>query len=84
MITDFIINVFLALPMALLDLLPDIDISINDNVFYGIETFVCNVAYIFPIKALMPIIIISSSLINFDIIWSIILRLKSFIPTMGG
>jgi len=84
MITDFILNILFSIPYFLVKTMPDINISIPDNVFNGIESFVCNVAYVFPIKVLLPIIFISTSFDVFRITWALIIRIKSFIPSMGA
>lgn len=84
MITDFILNILFFIPCSMLKTMPEIDISIPDNVFNGIESFVCNVAYVFPIKVLLPIIFISISVDVFHITWALVIRIKSFIPSMGA
>lgn len=84
MITDFILNILFFIPYSMVRTMPEVNISIPDNVFNGIETFVCNVAYVFPIKMLLPIIFISVSVDVFNITWSLIIRIKSFIPSMGA
>lgn len=84
MITDLIINLLLKTPLMLLDLLPDIDVSLPDNVFDGVNTFFANVAYALPVLQLMPILIISNALMLFRVAWALVIRIKSFIPTMGA
>jgi hypothetical protein len=84
MITEALINVFLFLPKLLLQALPDIDISIPKDVFDTLQNFLLNLEYIFPIVELLPILVISISLSLFKIAWALVIRIKSFIPTMGA
>lgn len=84
MITEALINVFLFLPKLLLQALPDIDISIPKDVFDTLQNFLLNLGYIFPIVELLPILVISISLSLFKIAWALVIRIKSFIPTMGA
>lgn len=84
MITEALINVFLFLPKLLLQALPDIDISIPKDVFNTLQNFLLNLEYIFPIVELLPILVISISLSLFKIAWALVIRIKSFIPTMGA
>lgn len=84
MITEALINVFLFLPKLLLQSLPDIDISIPKDVFNTLQNFLLNLEYIFPIVELLPILVISMSLSLFKIALALVIRIKSFIPTMGA
>lgn len=84
MITEALINVFLFLPKLLLQALPDINISIPKDVFDTLQNFLLNLEYIFPIVELLPILVISISLSLFKIAWALVIRIKSFIPTMGA
>ncbi len=83
MITDFIINLIMSLPLALLDSLPSVDVTIPENVFSSMTWLLSTINYLFPVKALLPILIISFSITTFKIAYAIVLRVKSFIPTMG-
>ncbi|MDE6775299.1 MAG: hypothetical protein K2J37_03230 [Ruminococcus sp.] len=84
MITDMILNILFYLPLMLVKALPKINFSLPDNVFDGIDTFLSNVGYILPINALMPILVSSLAISVFKISWALIIRIKSFIPTMGA
>lgn len=84
MITDKIIDVLLALPLLLIDSLPEVDFHIPDDIMNGVSVFLLNIAYFAPIKELLPILIISLSIKSFQIAWALIIRIKSFIPTMGA
>ncbi len=63
--------------------LPTINFDIPDNVLDGLQ-YLAYIGYFVPITELMPILVISVSLSVFHITWAIILRIKSFIPTMGA
>lgn len=85
MVTDAIINTLLFVPYKILSSLPlpDIEFSLPDDVFNGILQFIQTVAYIMPVKGLLVWVTFTILLDNFRIIWAFILRVKSFIPTMG-
>lgn len=84
MITDKILDVLFYLPLLLFKALPAVDFSIPDNVYNGIETFCTNIGYVVPFNALLPILVTSFSLSAFQIAWALVIRIKSFIPTMGA
>lgn len=81
---NFISSSFYNLLIHAIDKLPDINFSIPDNAFAGLEYIFSGVAYFLPVKALLPIVLVDFSISSFHIVWSIILRIKSFIPTMGA
>lgn len=84
MITDFIINVFCAIPNLLLDNIEVITLEIPENIFNGFDSILNLLGFMFPVSGLLPILIISFSIKSFQLIWSLVLRIKSFIPTMGS
>lgn len=86
MITEAILSVFLY-PISLLILGLDFvlpTISIPAGVFDGLGTLIGFAAFFLPLGSILPIFLIRFGLTNFDLIWKVVLRLKSFIPTMGG
>lgn len=86
MITDVIISIIMAPIYAVLNLLslPVVGtLEIPEDVFNGIESFLANVAYVVPIKPMLIILTFSALLDGFTSIWALILRIKSFIPSMG-
>lgn len=85
MVTDAIINALCFVPYKILSSLPlpDIEFALPDDVFNGILQFIQTVAYIMPVKGLLVWVTFTILLDNFRIIWAFILRVKSFIPTMG-
>lgn len=84
MITDKILDVLFYFPLLLAQEFPKIELALPDNVFNGIDTFLSNVGYVIPITALMPILVSSLALSSSKIAWALIIRIKSFIPTMGA
>lgn len=84
MITDSLINIFLFLPRQLLGLLPDISIEFPEGLVETFSEWLEMLSWAFPIVALMPIFLISFALSAFKIAWALIIRIKSFIPTMGA
>ena len=83
MIFTAIINLFLLLFKGLISLLPTLSFTIPTNICSTIANFFSGVTYFFPIRALLPILAFSISLTAFKIVYNLILRIKSFIPTMG-
>lgn len=84
MLIDSFISIVFSPVYALLSLLPDIDLSLPDNIFNSISSILSNVAYVLPVAPLLPILAISLSLSVFRSTWALIIRIKSFIPTMGA
>lgn len=86
MITDLIINVLMGLPYLLLSSLQSLDFNIKfpDDLFEIIKDLSVGVAYVLPITRLMPILIARIGIAIFKICWASVIRVKSFIPTMGA
>lgn len=84
MITEGILNILAFLPNLLLDSMVGISISIPENIFDGLNSIFGCLGFVFPVSGLLVILSLSFLIKNFQIIWSLILRIKSFIPTMGG
>ncbi len=83
MITSTILNFFIYLFNGILSVLPSINLEIPENIVNTICDFCSAAAYFLPIKALAPIIGFSLGFLLFRFVWAIVLRVKSFIPTMG-
>lgn len=84
MITEGILNILAFIPNALLNNMSSISLSIPDNIFSGLDSIFNCLGFLFPISGLLVILTLSFVIKSFQIIWSIILRVKSFIPTMGA
>lgn len=84
MIIDSILNLIFGPLALLLDLLPDLDLEIPNDIYGPLEDAFEGVSYVFPIVPLLPIIISSTALSVFRVVWACVIRIKSFIPTMGA
>ena len=84
MLIEAVFSLLLFLPEFLLSLLPEVSIELPENVMEGAGTIFGAIGFFFPVAALLPIIIISISLDIFRIVMAIVVRIKSFIPTMGA
>lgn len=84
MITKLIIDFLLLLPNTLLDLVPHLEIAIPEGIFNSLNSILGLLGFVFPVKGLLVIITTSISIKLFHIIWALILRIKSFIPTEGN
>lgn len=86
MITEAILNFLFYLPYSILQAVSvaDVTISIENNTFEIIKDLTCGVAYVVPVARLMPIFLTRIGLMIFKVSWAIIIRVKSFIPTMGN
>lgn len=86
MITDAVISILISPIYLIFNLLslPVVgNLEIPADVFNGISGFLANVAYVLPVRSMLAILIFSSVLDHFTTIWALVLRIKSFIPTMG-
>lgn len=84
MITESILNIFLGIPELLIMLIPTTDIRLPTDILSGASSILQGIGYVVPIGALSPIFVTDFVLTNFKIIWALIIRVKSFIPTMGA
>lgn len=84
MITEGILNILAFIPNLLLDNISSISLSIPDNIFEGLNSIFNCLGFLFPISGLLIILGTSFSIKGFQIIWALIIRIKSFIPTMGA
>lgn len=81
---SFITNALFNIVYTLIGWLPDLSFSIPEgfkSVFFDLFNAV---VYFFPIRLLLPIITVSLSYHTFKFFWKVFLRIKSFIPGMGG
>lgn len=79
-----ILNLLLEFPLWLIERLPVTLIEIQYDNFQGLQVLFANLGYIFPMEQLFTILVVSIGLKSLQIVWAVILRLKSFIPTMGA
>lgn len=81
--TIFTIAVILIV-VGLLVAVPVFTIEIPTGVATTLISVCKSACYLLPIKLLMPIIIASFSYHTFRFLWSVFLRVKSFLPTRRG
>lgn len=84
MVLKLLFQLILALPKALINSFPTFSFVIPDNIFDVLVSMFSSVGYFLPVNELLPILILSLALDVFRVVWAIIIRLKSFIPTMGS
>ena len=84
MITEAILNVLLTPTKVLLGLLPAVDVSIPDNAFDNANSFFGALGFFLPLTWIAPIIAMKIALKSARIFMALIVRIKSFIPTMGA
>ena len=86
MITDAIINVLLALPLALLHQLDNLafSFSIPDEVYNTLRNLTAGVAYVLPVWFLVECAAVRIAVHLWRLPYAIVIRIKSFIPTISG
>lgn len=84
MIVELIFTPIFSMISSLLGSLPTVGGTIPTTFVDTFEGIVQSVGYFLPIQALLPILTITLSLEAFNLAWRIVLRVKSFIPTMGA
>lgn len=84
MITEAIFKIFLVIPNLLINLLPAITWTIPAGIFDVLGSIMHGLAYFLPLPGLVPILVFSTSFYAVKIVWALLLRIKSFIPTMGS
>lgn len=83
MIIDTILKVLTLPVLLLIDGLQAFSFTIPVGVFNGLSLLAKDLGYIFPVASLMPIIIMKLAFRVFSLFWTVVLKIKSFIPTMG-
>lgn len=86
MITDAILAFLMFLPKQLIEALPILDatLTVPNEVGVGFASLFYGLAYMLPLKGLIPILIYRNAFLIFRIGMAIATLIKSFIPTMGG
>ena len=82
MITNLILDLLFYVPNLLLENIPNFELSIPEGVFNGLS-HICAFIGWFPIRQILPILGASIVLSFNRAVWALIIRIKSFIPTMG-
>lgn len=91
MITDAVLNLFLGLADFIVGLLPDLSGAFSGfSSLVGSDFFsLCGslfdfVGYVLPLPSIIAILTIELILNSAHILWALVIRIKSFIPTMGS
>lgn len=84
MVIDFFTNIFFAPIEWFISNLPFIDIDIPEGVFNILSATMGYIAYLTPIDQILIILGVDVSLNGFRLLMALIVRLKSFFPTMGS
>lgn len=84
MITNAIVDVLLAPVLLLVDLLPAVDVSIPDNAFNSMSSVFDCIGFVLPVAAICPVLAMRIGLKTARSVMALVVRIKSFIPTMGA
>ena len=81
-----IINILMAVPYLLLSSMEGLNFSIElpSSFASTLNNISSGVGYVLPVTKLLPIFVVTVALYSFRIVWAVIIRIKSFIPTMGS
>jgi hypothetical protein len=84
MLLEAIAKFFLGIFEAVLSLLPPVSVQLPTGSIGALGNIISGVAYFLPIGLIVTLIMISLSIDMIILIWRIILRIKSFVPTWGN
>jgi len=84
MITSTIVYFFISFCKSLITSLPSLEFALPTNIFQACNSLFGLLGYFMPVSALAPILIGSFALDNFRLIYAILLRIKSFVPTISS
>lgn len=84
MITETILNILMSLADVFLSLLPSINFTFPSGIVSGGAFLFDMVGYFYPVAGVMPLITFGLMISMFKLTMSLIVRVKSFFPTMGG
>lgn len=83
MIFDVILGFICSLPNFLLNSITSVgELVIPDGTFNWWQNIFSTLSYVFPLYALIPILIISFGIKFFQIMWAFANRVKSWVPFM--
>lgn len=83
MLIDIFLKLLTTPLISAFKLIDTFTFTIPVGVFNGLVTLAKDLGYLFPISAIVPIIGFKLGLRVISFTWSIVLKVKSFIPTMG-
>lgn len=75
-LADWLLNI-------IIDNIDTIELSIPDGVYSAMDSLFSALGYLFPIRQLLPILVVSGVFAMSRLIVAVVVRVKSFIPTMG-
>ncbi|GAB5082672.1 hypothetical protein Osc1_18470 [Hominimerdicola sp. 21CYCFAH17_S] len=84
MITELILTPFIFIAKLIIGLLPDFVVNFPESVMHGITVLSQNVGYVLPIPGLIKIFNLYLLFLVFRFGFSLVIRIKSFIPSMGN
>lgn len=84
MITETILYIICSPILLMLNLLPAVNVTIPNGVFNSMDSLFSLLGCVFPMTSLCLIIGIKITLKLVKLTMALIVRIKSFIPTMGS
>ena len=83
-VTLFIFSVVFRVALSLLNALPGLSFTLPVDLLDDAAQFLNGVAFFLPMSSLIALFEIKITVINFRLAWSILLRIKSFIPEISS
>lgn len=83
-VTLFIFSVVFRVALGLLNALPGLSVTIPVDLLDDAAEFLNGVSFFLPMQSLIALFEIKLTVINFRLAWSILLRIKSFIPEISS
>lgn len=83
-VTLFIFSVVFRVALGLINALPGLSLSLPADLLDDAAEFLNGVAFFLPMSSLVALFEIKITVINFRLAWSILLRIKSFIPEISS
>lgn len=80
----FIFSVVFRVVLGLINALPSFSLTIPADLLTGAADFLNGVSFFLPMQSLIALFEIKIIVINFRLAWSILLRIKSFIPEISS
>lgn len=80
MVETIFIIAMVSIVVVMLIAVPALTITIPSGIANTLISICSTACYLLPIKLLMPLILFSFTFTTFRFVWSVFLRVKSFIP----
>lgn len=84
MLLKAIFSVIMAIPNLIISLFPDISIVLPDGIMVYMSYLCKFIGYFIPVQGLLSLFMLNFAIQSAHIVWTLVLRIKSFIPTMGN